>query len=455
MYGSSSQRAFLGIAAPAALWLALGGVALQAAASPPSPPLGLPDRGVLRLQLGTSDQPGDPAGTTSHEPNRWIHELVGSPGMEQTISTVGKCGYGTSGDNLAILTAAGGNGDVGLGPDSIGVANGPKGVACYRISYNYGEKLTVRLGPDLGLADANAFYRLELDLETKSNAEFVLEIFAGNALTATYNLRTGSSIRTGQGSDAPPYADNIFNCRASSDSGPDSGPNDNCRFIVDELGQSFRLTPVAGEGSLEGGGDYGPLAFANNTLIYLTEAEIGALGCDNALSPESTNTNTIGDGINDAACSVTRIDPTGFGGQCTIAIGYIFRNVDDAEGCELIKSPGEQLAASIAITFPPEPRTALGAEPKTEIEFSDGAGGTVPFTPERCTGTVVHDRNGKQTIAEVLSPTGGYPDIVPGGHKDWACILESDVEYLGPAASPKMQVSQTILFWGDIRFSRD
>jgi hypothetical protein len=87
--------------------------------------------------------------------------------MEQTISTVGKCGYGTSGDNLAILTAAGGNGDVGLGPDSIGVANGPKGVACYRISYNYGEKLTVRLGPDLGLADANAFYRLELDLETK------------------------------------------------------------------------------------------------------------------------------------------------------------------------------------------------------------------------------------------------------------------------------------------------
>jgi hypothetical protein len=76
----------------------------------------------------------------------------------------------------------------------------------------------------------------------------------------------------------------------------------------------------------------------------------------------------------------------------------------------------------------------------------------VPFTPQRCVGTVVPDRNGEPTILEVLSVPGFAPDIVPGTpQKDWACILNNAQEFVG---SGLMQIRQTILFWGDISFSR-
>jgi hypothetical protein len=41
---------------------------------------------------------------------------------------------------------------------------------------------------------------------------------------------------------------------------------------------------------------------------------------------------------------------------------------------------------------------------------------------------------------------------VPGTpQKDWACILNNTQEFVG---SGLMQIRQTILFWGDIAFSR-
>jgi hypothetical protein len=151
---------------------------------------------------------------------------------------------------------------------------------------------------------------------------------------------------------------------------------------------------------------------------------------------------------------VTRVDPTDLGGSCTTAIGYVLRNIDGAaEGCEINKAPSEQLAASVDLVFPPEPATALGAEPPTLIRFSTNVPGELAsFTPQRCVGTVVEDSNGEPTIAEVLSDPGFVPDVVPATpQKDWACILENTQEYLG---SGQMRVRQTILFWGDIQFQR-
>jgi hypothetical protein len=76
----------------------------------------------------------------------------------------------------------------------------------------------------------------------------------------------------------------------------------------------------------------------------------------------------------------------------------------------------------------------------------------VNFTPQRCIGTVVPDRNGEPTIAEVLSVPGFVPDIVPATpQKDWACVLNNGQEYVAPG---QMQLRQTMLFWGDIIFKR-
>lgn len=432
----------------AALGLSL--FALQAAAQP-APPFNLPDKGVLRLQLGTSVTDGG-----LHSPNRFVHE---PSGLSQAISSSGKCGLVLGGPSaLAVLSAAGGNGSLGLGPDSIGVFDGPKGVGCYRITAAINESVTFGLGanvPASPLIDANAFYRISMDIEVKANAEFMLQILSGSAVTEEFRLRTGTSILAGEGSSEPGSADRIFNCGAASDSGPDAGLRDNCRWIVDSLGTGFRLIALQGEGSLEGGGDFGTDAYANNTLVYLTKGTFGAMGCESSTVPQSTDTPTIGDGTSTAQCAVTRIDPTGLGGSCTTAIGYVFRTSAGAtNGCELNKNPGEQLAASIDIVFPPEPSTALGSEPLTTIQFStDVPGVLVNFTPQRCIGTVVPDRNGNPTIAEVLSVPGFVPDIVPGTpQKDWACILNNAQEYVAPG---QMKIRQTILFWGDIIFKRN
>jgi hypothetical protein len=423
--------------------LAFGLLAFQAAALPPSPPVGLPDKGVLRLQLGGG------------QPSRFLHE---SSLTSQSILLSGKCGLVLGSPSLATLTAAGGLGSMGLGPDSIGVFDGPRGVACYRITASLGESVTFGLGSATSALPigANAFYRLELDIEVKQNAAFLLEILNDGTVVDRFYMRSGSSIIAGEGSSSPGSPDRIFNCSAQSDSGPDAGLRDNCRWIVDSLGQQFRLIPLVGEGSWEGGGDFGTgvAAYDNNSLIYLTSAAIGALGCENTPVPQSTTTSTIGDGINDAQCTITRIDPTGIGGSCTTAIGYVLRNIGVAEGCELLKTPGEQLAASADMLFPPEPRTALGAEPLTTIVFSNPLGAPVTFTPQRCTGTVVLDSNGERTIREVLETGPSHPiyfDVVPGGYKDWACILDNVTEYLG---ADRMQIRQTVLFWGDIEIKR-
>jgi hypothetical protein len=420
-----------------------------------APPNDLPDRGVLRLQLGESITEGG-----LHAPRRFVHEVYGY----QIISARSKCLMDPVSGPLAVLTAAGGRGAVGVGPDSIGVFDGPKGVACYRISADEGESIQFVLGEDISTADfkANAFYSLNLDVEVKSNAEILLEVLIGNTVAAKYYLRSGGSIVDpivdGEGSTEPGAP--FFECGAASDSGPDAGKFDNCRWIINELGNGFRIKTLAGEASWEGGGDWGSDAYANNSLIYLTDAAIGALGCENNPSPESTTTTTIGDGINDAQCTVTRLDPsTTSNATCDTTVGYLFRNIGAGlEGCELVKTPGEQLAASIDICFPPEEATELGDEQLTEIEFTNTADPENPvlYTAARCPGSVALDPNGNRIIPEVLQNPGTY-DLIPGGAVEFACILDNGQEYLGtPTVSTEreMQVCQTILFWGDIRFSR-
>ena len=121
--------------------------------------------------------------------------------------------------------------------------------------------------------------------------------------------------------------------------------------------------------------------------------------------------------------------------------------------------------------FPPEPATALNAVPLTQIQFSDpnNPGGLVNFTPPRCPGTVALDSNLNRIIAEVLQEnpllppgSGDYPfdqidvlgEVFPDDKVEYACIIDHREEYLGPAANGEMQIRQTILFWGDIRWNR-
>ena len=273
------------------------------------PPAGLDPRGQLRLQMGDSAEMGP--GGEGHDPRRFVYEpIIWDPTIVyQGIGVKSKCILVFTGPaTLTVLSSTGGNdsGDIGVGPDSLGVPDGPKGVACYRFSSNKNEAIEFSLGPDTidpTTIDANAFYGLELDVEVKKNAKLFLEVLIGGSVVETYELRTGSNIVPGE------EGATIFNCAAQSDSGPDAGIKDNCRWIIAELGQSFRMWAAQGEASWEGGGDFVGDAYENNSIIYLAHAEdIGALGCVTGDAPGGTDTSGIGDGENDAACKVTRLD---------------------------------------------------------------------------------------------------------------------------------------------------
>jgi hypothetical protein len=410
--------------------------------------------GILRLQLGNQ--------------NQFVYE-TGTGAVVQRFYEEGKGSclltWYTGDPRLAELTPAGGAGAArpGMGSTSIGVYNGKTGVPCERVSADAFESLTLTLGvytrTTLG---ANAFDRLELDIEVKKDARVKLTTYVAGSISRIYELRTGASIIPGEGLNpaldgtlpASNPANRIVNCLARSDSGPDSGSSDNCRWTIDDLGQAFKIEALAGEFSLEGGGDFGVDAFNNNSLVYLTSVVESTLTCGG-----TTPTIGIGESLFGASCQVSAPPATSSGSAtCTTSIHYVLRDIDgDQSGCEFIKAPGGQLAAAAKIVFPPEARTALNSIPKTTVVFPDGFGGTVAYQPDLCTGTVGGTAT-NPTILEVLTaaPPAGFVDQVPGnGYRDWACILEQNVEYLGPLVSPQMQVSQTILFWGDPAFSRD
>ena len=59
-----------------------------------------------------------------------------------------------------------------------------------------GEAVKFGTGSDIAgpMIQANAFYRLELDIEVKRDAEFLLEVLIGGSVSAEYFLRSGGSI---------------------------------------------------------------------------------------------------------------------------------------------------------------------------------------------------------------------------------------------------------------------
>ncbi|MBT8445397.1 MAG: hypothetical protein KJO13_11660, partial [Gammaproteobacteria bacterium] len=83
------------------------------------PPAGLPDQGQLRLQMGTPVESGP--GAIGHVPRRFVHA---PSGLQQQIAVTSKCILQFAGPySLAGLSSTGGNGsgDIGVGPDSLGV----------------------------------------------------------------------------------------------------------------------------------------------------------------------------------------------------------------------------------------------------------------------------------------------------------------------------------------------
>ena len=214
----------------------------------------------LQLHLGTDG-------------NYFRHVPVEGPSLpDQTIGINNNCTISTNG-SLATF-----QGRAGYHNQSLGIkTGGSQGVPCSRIDTN--EQLGIKL---VGVPNATA---ADFDLELKGAVHLVITASLGNVVVGTFNVYSGSFVSPGSTDDSTvPFdviADPDADCRGNSDSGPDSGANDNCRVTIDP-GVPFdtvTFKPVAGEVSLEGSGDFGNDP-ARDTIFYLeTESWEGELGC--------------------------------------------------------------------------------------------------------------------------------------------------------------------------------
>ena len=473
--GISLLRATGRLLAPVTAAALLAGFATEASAGA---------LGEIRLQLGPQGSPSrfvyvKPDGSLSPE----VDAFSGSKGKE-------KCFFTWSAENQRLVSLRGFAPDdgttrtLGIGPDSLGVYDNASGVDCYRmqgdlgegIEFGFDDELATVVSEQTGTTVSLAglwFDRLELDIEVKQDAALILTVFSGTDTPRTYELRSGSTIVPGEGSNEGPStypANTVFNCTAESDSGSDSGPNDNCRWVIEDIGKSFQLQAINGDASWEGGGDYGADNYANNSVISLTTlVDSGTLYCNPNDDPALDNkTGTVGGGVV-ASCQITRINPNNLGQSICPAfpadgIDYDLETfVGAGSECELRKlplgSPIVQIAGSMQVTFEAEdvlgtPYEDWGSQ-RTQMRFTKPDGYlSDPYAAPRCRGTVVDDANGNPTILEVLAvPTHIWvADQVDGnGIIDWTCVLDHREEFLG---NGRMQVTQTVLFWGDVKFSR-
>jgi hypothetical protein len=206
--------------------------------------------------------------------------------VTQALGTSGKCALTPlTGSLVTWGSTSTASGAPGYGSDSIGVSSGNKtsGTACSQINQDAGESLTLRFTGSALAGSFGASLRAtsaSLDIEVKSNALVVLQGLdaAGAPVTGqVYKLYTGSS--TSQNPNGPLAANSTNadrNCTAQSDSGPDSGPNDNCRWDIDFTSpvSGIRITPQVGSTDLEGGGDFA-VPSANRTTFAMVDVADG------------------------------------------------------------------------------------------------------------------------------------------------------------------------------------
>ncbi|NNE11434.1 MAG: tandem-95 repeat protein, partial [Ilumatobacter sp.] len=235
--------------------MGLAAVALVAGASPPAH--GGPE--VVRFHVAPD---GSSAAFT-----------LGS--TTQSVLPTTRCEITGSGLN-GPLVALDSNRKVGFSDTGIGVkSGGSQGTPCGRV--DSAETLSITTA---GTLDGRLMNKLVLDLELKGNAWVKLTLTNdGGQVGPVFQLQTGSSIETDAtpATPGPPYmatstvAAPKAACANPSDSGPDSGPNDNCLWTVvpDADFDTATFTVMVGEFSLEGSADFGGDP-AYDTLLYLS-----------------------------------------------------------------------------------------------------------------------------------------------------------------------------------------
>ncbi|WP_400994592.1 hypothetical protein [Agromyces sp. GXQ0307] len=391
-------------AASAALALGIGATALSATGTTEE---------TLRLHLGSD-------GT------RFVYSNGGDP-ITQTIGTPKNCQITVEGPLASI---DGSDRGPGLKDGSIGIkTGGSTGVPCARVDTT--EFLAVELD---GVPDA---VRASLDLELKGSVRVDVVASKGGVEVDTFQVRSGGGIISGEGTDGTttaPYtatatsAAPIVNCRNASDSGPDSGPNDNCYVTIEPSSEfdSVELRPLSGEVSLEGSWDFGNDP-AFDTVFTLGSGFDGELGCTEENSTATIDVGTV-------YGSFTRLENTD-GSECVLKPYTLDVDVE-AETLSFVPIdvvPPQPAAYEGTVAFAPKP----SASPFTNrLEYDQDDDGPLDFVDMPwCAG---------DPYATPDVPGSIDTGVIPSGHT-W-CIVQ---ETTGIYSATEMRTTWSVVGIGD------
>lgn len=373
-----------------------------------------------------------PAGTLSLHVANGVGVFTYDPttGANQTQTlTPNRCEVSGSGN---LVDLSGSDRGIGLVGTSIGIkSGGATGTPCGRVDTTENMSLTLDNVP-------NAI-SVALDLELKGNARIQIEIKLGATSLGIYEVRSGSSIIAGEGVEGTtpaPFTLSLTNdartgnCRNASDSGPDSGGNDNCRVSIVPSGEFDTvvfLQPLAGEFSLEGGGDAG----TSDTVFNLVESFEGELGC-------TTENNQATDSAGSVVGTIIRHGNTD-GSECVLKPYNLTASESDEDGDPSI---------TFDVTDPVDPPQAAAYE--AYLTFAQTL--TTPLSA-----TITYDASAPYDTFDDIPPcvqnpfaldgddaTGSINDeAIPSG--DTACVVDVSQDWDGTTI-------WHIVFTADIRF---
>lgn len=391
--------------------------------------------GQLVLQTGTIDR------------LTYVDGNAATTDPTQSIGVTGKCSLSPAAGTLVTWSSTSTSSGVpGFGQDSIGVSSGNKtsGTACSQVNQDAGESVALTLnGTTLKGALGGSLLATSavLDVEVKSNASITATLFGENgaATGEVFRLYSGGS------KVATPGA-NDFNCNASSDSGPDSGSNDNCRWSFNPSTPFAKvvLRATVGSFSLEGGGDWTgtgtAAASANRSVLDLVDVADGEFCVGETETASFTNPSSGQIGV----ATVTRL-PDGNGN--TAGCLY-YRFSVQSDGASFRKNPATDLTAQFVVTVE---RTFTGTIPNPvgpaiRIDWLTPASEIDPIT--WCPGSLYTDNNGTPeftygAINATWDMTGGQPGT------QYTCLFKSE-----PVLNSDGTLTQTDHFYltGDPKF---
>lgn len=404
--------------------LVAGGIVVATTASAPASATNA-FSDLITLQTGATNEavfyPSNPAASTT----------------TQTITT-SACRL-TSDDSVVKFT--GGPGRVGLRQGSIGIINNGTGESCGQLNGS-SEFLNLSLNGNLAT-------KAVLDIELQKDAVVLATLTNGS--TETYvELQTGQSI-TSNGSSRTAASRpsestvTVATCQAEQSSAANSGPNDNCRWVIDDAQfTGIELKAIIGNASLEGGADgtvtrlsrdantgttdTEPLPAAS-ALSYFMLRDTFNCGPDDRITIPSTAT-TIGG-------SVERFGNAS--GSTCVGFQYDVRPTD--KGIELIKKQTTPAQNDIQLLFRLEfdADEPIGSVPPIKFQFHNNTGTLSTTTINQLpwcqapfvgidgaiTGITSADVYNSAAVQGLDLETGtGFPGV------QWACVGEPDLTYV-------------------------